>query len=149
PTFTGATDPYAWVQLYLDGSPAASGNVAASASSTGAWSLTPLIGLDNTYTAAIGVTDLAGNVSPPSPGLTFTRDTVGPLFVTPMAFQFNTAPQQMTMTFSDDVATTLTSSDLTVLDLATSGTVGATLAYDQPAHAATFTLSAPAPGVLP
>jgi hypothetical protein len=140
PTFTGATEANAFVQLF------ASGYIdAGSSSSTGAWSITPSFNTDGNYEITIRVTDRAGNVSTISPALAITLDTTAPTFTTPMHFHYDTAPQRVTMEFTDDVIATISSADLTVLDLATSGTVGVTLAYDQPQHAATFTFAA---GVL-
>jgi hypothetical protein len=140
PTFVGTTEPNSIVTLYRG----AVGNTVLSDAS-GAWSITPTINSDGSHSLRVQVEDPAGNTSVLSPPTTIRIDTVSPTLTSPIAFYYETAPHKVKMEFSDDVIATLAVTDLTVFDLSTGGTVGVTLAYDQPQHAATFSFS----GVLP
>jgi hypothetical protein len=142
PTFGGTTESDSFIALYRDGTAVASTN----SSAGGAWTITPTLSADGTYNMTIRATDQAGNVSTMSSPLSFTLDTAGPTLTSPIAYQFDTAPQKIAMSFSDDVIATISSGDLSVLDLATSGTIGSTLSYNPATHGATFALT---PSILP
>ncbi|HEY7091163.1 MAG TPA: Ig-like domain-containing protein [Tepidisphaeraceae bacterium] len=134
PTFAGTTEPNASVRLLRNGSLVLMGD----ASSTGAWSLTPTISGDGSSSFTIVVIDQAGNIST-SAALSITLDTAGPILTTPLTFGFDTSPHRVSMAFSDDVAATLSASDLTVINLATSSTIGVGFTYGQQHATYTFT----------
>ncbi|WP_428939132.1 Ig-like domain-containing protein [Fontivita pretiosa] len=134
PAFLGTTEPDSLVELFRNGALLTSGY----SNPSGGWLLTPTLTQQGACNITIRVTDPAGNVSAVSPALPFTLDTVGPSLTSPLSFQFDAAPHRITMAFSDDVSATLSSADLTVLDLASWGTVGVTLAYNQSERSAAF-----------
>ena len=73
PTVTGSGDPNAVVHFIVDGSSIAA---TATATSTGAWTFTPMGLADGSHTIVASETDAAGNTG--SVSLTFTLDTTAP-----------------------------------------------------------------------
>lgn len=70
-------------------------------------------------------------------------DTTSPV-VSTSSFEFQTAPRKLTFSFNEDVFDTLTTSSLTIRNLATSAEFHpVALSYDQMTNIATFTLPAP------
>jgi subtilisin-like proprotein convertase family protein len=81
PTFTGTAEPLSQIQFFDDGSPL---GLPVVADASGVWTftspvLTCLIALGCSHNVSVVATDLAGNVSAPSPILTVTIDTIAPV----------------------------------------------------------------------
>ena len=82
----------------------------------------------------------------------YERPAVAPPIVTSHAFLFETAPQIIRYTFDSNVGASLSAADLQIQNLTTSTTLptsSVTFAYNATTNTATFTIAAPATGILP
>lgn len=101
---------------------------------------------------AASVEDHSGNLIADDITFTFSiTDTVAPA-VTDAAFRFDDAQPNLSMVFSEDVAATLTASDLLLVNLTTGQTVPVshlTLTYSAATRLAVFTYTGNARGIFP
>ncbi|MBI2930018.1 MAG: hypothetical protein HYY16_00075 [Planctomycetes bacterium] len=93
PTFTGTTEPWATVNLYTG----VTQRGTATATGAGAYTVTASTLTAGTYSFSVIATDVAGNISASSPGLSVTIGAAGP---------DTTAPSQVTSLTVDSITTT-------------------------------------------
>ncbi len=107
---------------------------------------------DGMHTAYATLQDLLGNMSGPSPTLSFEVDTAKPN-ATSGEFRYDAvATQEVGFVFNEDVEPTLSTADLSLLNLTTGTVVPAThmaLSYTPGTNAGTFTFPGYVSGVLP
>jgi hypothetical protein len=156
PTLDGTATPGLVVQI-RDGTTAVVGTAVASATD-GTYTITTSTLPQGTRLLRATATDAAGNTSPVGTFLAITVDSVGPALTVPPQFQFNTAPQRLVYTFSEDVGGALTRDDLTLQrdrrfttdplppPVPTASTL---LVYESASRVATLTFPGLTGGVLP
>jgi Chitobiase/beta-hexosaminidase C-terminal domain/CotH kinase protein/Lamin Tail Domain/PKD domain len=99
-----------------------------------------------TYVVRVAIKDDDGGEGAQTFTVTVPGGDNTPPSVTQSSFQYQTAPRQISVKFSEDVSASLQSGDLTVLNQTTGQPVGAadmTVAWDAPTSTATWTINVP------
>jgi hypothetical protein len=140
PTFTGTAEANSTVKIFANGSQVGSGTATG-----GVYTISTSFLIDGPYSITATATNAIGT-SPSSGALSVTIDTVAPSLVSTPTFNYLVAPHSVTYSFSDNVAPSLTESDVTVQNTTTTTTVPAAqlhFAYNGSTNVATLTF----PGV--
>jgi hypothetical protein len=134
------------VQLTIDGNPYGAANV-----TSGTYTVNSPNASAGQHLIRAYLTDVAGNVSPISNALTVTIDFTPPT-VTVQNFVYDLAAQQITVTFSENVAGSVQRQDLLMYNIDTGDPVPSTnlaVSYDTGTNTATFTFPGYPEGALP